>query len=120
MKKLFFVALCIFGISLTGKSQESGTPKDTIQVLIDNDRMIVTEYVSTPGKDVCGMGNHSHNPHLTVLLTDANLLETSAEGKSQNFELKAGTTLWSEAETHTAINKGDKVVKVLLIEAKRK
>ena len=100
------------------KSQTITESKDTIQVILENSRLKVTEYVSTPGKDVCGIGRHSHNPHLTILLTDALANLIMEDGKSELFYLKAGTTFWSEAETYTVINNGDKPTKVYLIETK--
>lgn len=118
MKKLLLVTLCLLGISVCGRSQVLSNPSDTIQVILDNDKMIVTEYVSTPGKDVCGKGKHSHAPHLTILLTDARIKLTTDDGKTQDFDLKAGTTFWSEAETHMAINNGNEAAKVYLVEVK--
>jgi len=78
----------------------------------------VVEYASTPGKDACGKGMHSHSPHLTIFLTDALIRLTTKDGKSQDFDIKAGFTLWSEAETHLAINNGSKPAKVYLVEVK--
>jgi quercetin dioxygenase-like cupin family protein len=80
--------------------------------------MLVTEYVSTSGKDVCGKGKHSHVPHLTIFLTDGRVKLTTIDGKTQDFDLKAGATFWSEAETHMAINNGNETAKVYLVELK--
>ncbi|RPI70300.1 MAG: hypothetical protein EHM47_12350 [Ignavibacteriales bacterium] len=118
MKKLLFITFCLLGFLLSAKSQTIETSNDTIKLLLENDKMIVTEYVSNPGKDMCGIGKHSHNPHLTILLTDATVLLTTEDGKSQNIEAKAGATFWSDYETHSVINTGGKVVKAFLIEPK--
>lgn len=118
MKKSILFTLCFLGISICGISQVLSYPSDTIQVILDNNIMKVTEYVSTPGKDVCGKGKHTHAPHLTIFFTDAKVRQTTTDGKSQNFELKSGTTFWSEADTHIAINNGDKPAKVYLVEVK--
>ena len=40
------------------------------------------------------------------------------DGKTQDFNLKAGYALWSKAETHMVVNNGNKPVKVYLIEVK--
>lgn len=118
MKKILFVAVCLLGFSFNSKSQTINLTGDTIQLLLENDKMKVTEYVSNPGKAVCGLGKHDHNPHLTILLTDATVILTTEDGKSQDIEAKAGATFWSNKETHAAINSGDKVIKAILVEPK--
>lgn len=118
MKYILLVAFCFISLSVYVKSQTVTESKDTILVILENSRLKVTEYLSTPGKDICGTGKHSHNPHLTILLTDALANLIKEDGKSELFDLKAGTTFWSEAETHTVINNGNKPAKVYLIETK--
>ena len=118
MKRLFLVSICFFGFTIYGKSQQDIRVSDTIKVILENDKLRVTEYISTPGKDVCGKGKHTHAPHLSILLTDAIVRLTTTDGKVQDFDLKAGTTFWSEADTHIAINNGNKPAIAYLIELK--
>ena len=118
MKHLILSAFCLLGFCVYGNSQQAGVVKDTIRTVLENDKLKVMEYVSTPGKDACGKGLHSHAPHLTILLTDASIRLTTKDGKEQDFDLKAGSTLWSEADTHIAINNGSKPVKAYLVEIK--
>ncbi len=118
MKHLILSAFCFLGFCIYGNSQQTGVIKDTIRTVLENDKLKVVEYGSTPGKDACGKGLHSHAPHLTILLTDALIRLTTKDGKEQDFDLKAGFTFWSEADTHMAINNGNKPVKVYLIEVK--
>jgi len=118
MKQLFLFVICFFGFAVYGKSQQDISVSDTIRVILENDKLKVTEYTSTPGKDVCGKGKHYHAPHLSILLTDAVVRQTTTDGKVQDFDLKAGTTFWSEADTHIAINKGSKPVRAYIIEVK--
>jgi len=118
MKKLLVISFCLFGFLFNSAGQTNVALRDTIQLLLENDKMRVTEYVSNPGKDVCGLGEHSHNAHLTILVTDASVILTTEDGKTQNFDLKAGTALWSNSETHSAVNAGDKPIKAFLIEPK--
>ena len=117
MKKIWFTIL-LFGIAICGKSQSISTAVDTIRVILENEKLIVTEYLSTPGQDICGKGKHSHNPHLSIILTDARATLLSPNGKKQDFDFKAGTTFWSEAETHMVINGGAKPAKVYIVEVK--
>jgi hypothetical protein len=118
MKQLFLCAICVLGFAIYGKSQQSDVSLDTIKVILENDKLKVTEYSSTPLKDICGKGKHTHAPHLTIFLTDAIVRQISADGKTQNFDLKTGATFWSEADTHIAINNGNKQAKVYLVEVK--
>src|ERR1700744_5055048 len=111
MKKhllLMAVFCCLF--ALTTKAQ-TGSPK----VVVDNSKMTVTQFYSMPGKDVCGKGKHSHPAHLTVLLTDATVTITTADGKTITQKAPAGTSFWSEAETHEVINSGKYPIKALII-----
>ena len=118
MKQLFLFAVCLFCFAVYGKSQQNIPVPDTIKVILENDKLKVTEYVSNPGKDICGKGKHTHAPHLSILLTDAKVTVTPDGGKTQMFELKAGATFWSEAETHIAINSGSKMAKAYIVEVK--
>jgi hypothetical protein len=90
------------------------------KVVLDNDDVKVYEFESTPGKDVCGAGKHSHPAHLTVLLTDASITITTPDGKVSTKKFKSGATFWSPAETHMVINSGAGSVKCQLVEVKKK
>ena len=118
MRQLFLFAICSLCFTIYGKGQQSLVVSDTIKIVLENAKLKVTEYASTPGKDMCGKGKHSHAPHLTIFLTDAKAKLTAADGKMQDFDLKAGTTLWSEADTHIVINNGNKPARVYLVEVK--
>ena len=118
MKQLFLIAVCFFCFAVYGKSQQNIHVSDTIKVILENDKVKVTEYVSNPGKDICGKGKHTHAPHLSILLTDATVTVTPLDGKAQIFDVTAGTTFWSEAETHIAINSGSKIARAYLVELK--
>jgi hypothetical protein len=118
MKQIFLFAFCFLVFSLHGTSQQNNIPSDTTKVVLENNKLKVTEYSSSPGNGVCGEGKHTHAPHLTIFLTDAKVKLTTPDGKVQDFDLKSGTTFWSEAETHIAINNGKKPAKMYLVELK--
>lgn len=118
MKQLFLLAVCCFCFAVFGKSQQIIPVPDTIKVILENDKVKVTEYVSNPGKDICGKGKHTHAPHLSILLTDAKVTVTPLDGNTQTFDVKAGTAFWSGAETHIAINSGSKIARAYLVELK--
>lgn len=112
--KTLFIACLLFTASILLAQSSDG------KVVLDNDDVKVYEFESTPGKDVCGAGKHSHPAHLTVLLTDASITITTPDGKVNTKKLKAGTTFWSPAETHMVVNSGASGVKCQLVEVKKK
>lgn len=114
MKRIIAIAIAAF-ISSNIYARVS---KDTIKVVFENEKMKVTEYVSSPGADVCGKGVHSHPSHLNILFTDAKVSLTSG-GKTQEVSLPAGSVFWSEADTHTAINNGKNITRLYIIENKQ-
>ncbi|MGC4021073.1 MAG: hypothetical protein QM734_03585 [Cyclobacteriaceae bacterium] len=113
MKTLLFICLLYGGTALFAQSSDG-------KVVVDNESVKVYEFESTPGKDVCGAGKHSHPAHLTVMLTDATITITTSEGKVSTKKLKAGATFWSPSETHMVVNGGAGQVKCQLVEVKKK
>jgi len=118
MKHMYVTTFCFFCIAMCGKSQAIKLSRDTIRVILENEILRVTEYSSTPGKDICGKGTHTHEPHLSILITDARATLVTPNGKTQDFDMKAGTAFWSEAETHMVINGGAKSAKIYIVEVK--
>jgi hypothetical protein len=119
MKPLLLAAVFFFAASIYCKSQNFNITKDTIQVILENNKLKVTEYSSMPGKDVCGKRKHTHAAHLSILLTDAMVRVTTPDGKIRDFDLKSGATFWSEPETHIAVNNGNMPAKVYIVEIKK-
>lgn len=118
MKKLL-ITLCIVSFSLMGKSEMSDSEKNTGQVILENDKVKVTEFVSSPGEDACGNGKHSHSERLVIAITDASIKLTTEDGKIQNLDLKSGTAFWGDAETHAVVNTGKQPAKFYAIEVKK-
>jgi hypothetical protein len=119
MKKLF-ITLFVVGFALTGKgqSQSGNTGKDAPNVILENDKVKVTEFVSNPGGDACGKGKHSHNERLVIAITDASIKMTTEDGKTQNLDLKAGTAFWGGTEMHSVVNTGKQPAKFYAVEVK--
>lgn len=119
MKKLFIV-LFVFGFVLVGKSQsQSGNAgKSAPNVVLENDKVKVTEFLSAPGEDACGKGQHRHNERLVIAITDASIKMTTEDGKIQNLDLKAGTAFWGGTELHSVVNTGKQPAKFYAVEVK--
>src|SRR5579875_3215597 len=105
MKKLLVALVVVISIGAC----KFKAPEESSEVLIDNDKVRVTEYTGDPKGAVCGSGLHKHGPHVTILLTDAEVLDTK-DGKAQKKKLYKGLVFWSEGGTHTAINIGKSTV----------
>lgn len=114
MKNLLILSLVLFCGTLVGQNLE--TPATGEKVIIDNDKIKVIEHVSIPKSDVCGVGMHHHEPHLTIVVSDAKVRITPENGDAQEMEIKAGASIWFDAaETHSVSNVGDKPTKMILV-----
>ena len=110
---LFFFLLFFTSTALTQTSSNNADGSGI--VVLDNDKIEVIEYVGKPQGNVCGMGEHHHAAHLTVALTDATVLLTSAEGEQQTTDIPADAVIWFDAGTHSAMNKGNNETRLLLV-----
>jgi hypothetical protein len=119
MKKLF-ITLFVVCFALAGKSQsQSGNAVNAAApVILENDKVKVTEFVSAPGEEACGKGNHRHNERLVIAITDATIKMTTEDGKTQNLDLKAGTAFWGGTEMHSVVNTGKQPAKFYAVEVK--
>lgn len=113
MKNLLVLTLLFACGSILAQNAESHESWE--KVILENDKLKVIEHFGLPSGDVCGEGMHHHEPHLTVLLSDAKVQITPEEGESQIVELKSGTSIWFEAETHSVTNLGNKSTKMILV-----
>ena len=85
------------------------------RVLFENERVRLLEARLRPG-DSSAM--HAHPDYLVYGLVDGTVTFTSSSGESAEVELKAGQTMWREAEEHAATNLGPPDVVALLFELK--
>jgi beta-alanine degradation protein BauB len=86
------------------------------KVLLDNDQVRVIRVVQKPGEKI---EMHSHPAYILYVLTSGKSKFTSADGKSEERELKAGQAIWSDAVTHASENVGTTEARVLVIELKK-
>lgn len=118
MKKFQFAFLMVAMVFVLATDAQNTFTTTGQKVIVDNDKIKVTEYNGMPDKDVCGIGKHDHPAHLTIVLSDASVKITTAEGKVVEQKVPAGTTFWSDAETHTVVNSGKGVAHLYIIEPK--
>ena len=88
------------------------------KVVLENDKVRVTEYTAKPHEGVCGIGVHSHTAHLTVILQAAKVKVTLPNGKTVEKEPSGNVVFWSEAGTHSVENVDTLIRRSLIIELK--
>ncbi len=115
MKVFYFISYIALTtlVSCGPKKTEPTAPK----VTVDNNKVKVTEFTGLPGGDICGVGVHSHEPHLTILLSDGKV-EVTRNGKKEVQDVFKGLSFWSEAETHSVVNVGKDPVISMIVEVK--
>jgi quercetin dioxygenase-like cupin family protein len=86
------------------------------KVILENDDVRVIEVNYKPGDKT---PTHSHPDNVAYFLTPAKARFTMADGKTQDRDEKAGTAIWSTAESHAVENTGSGHLTVLLVELKK-
>jgi len=84
-------------------------------VAFENDQVRVLKAHYGPGEKST---MHSHPNSVAVFLTDAKGRFTFPDGKSEDFNGKAGDVIWNDAKVHLPENTGDEAFDVVVIELK--
>ena len=87
----------------------------TYRVSTENQRVRVLDVHLAAGAKV---PMHSHPGYVAVSLTPCKIRFTSADGKSQDLDFKAGDTSWRDAESHSTENIGKTACHALNVELK--
>jgi beta-alanine degradation protein BauB len=88
---------------------------DVYSVLFQNDRVRLLQYHMKPGDS---SAPHSHSSYLAYSFDDGTITFHTPSGESFDADMKAGQTIWREAEDHSATNNGTNDVRGLLFELK--
>jgi len=107
---LLFVAGIIYAQDVMKVAPDSHT------VLLENDQVRVLKVIMKPGQKA---PMHSHPHNVAYYLSDAKVKITLPDGKTQEREIKAGSSSWSEATTHMAENIGSTELQEIQIELKK-
>ena len=104
-------------------SPEKGKLADPLQVAtnvytlnMENEYVRVMDARFSPGAKAV---MHYHPNHVVYVLTDERVKITTPDGKSVNFDLKAGQAIWMPAGQHAAENLGKVEAHNLVIELKK-
>jgi len=100
------------------RNKEAPPPNVGGKVLLDNAWVRVIEHVARPRMGVCGMGMHTHPPHLTIGITDGRVKIVEPGKEPAIREAKAGTVFWDEGGPHAIQNLSSRDTRAILIEFK--
>lgn len=120
MKRLLFAAgafLLVTSASTAMAQDAVKTDPKHYKVEFENDQVRVLHITYAPGEKSI---MHSHPANVAVFLTDGKVRFTMADGKSQDREVKAGSTQFDPGGKHLPANMGDKPFEVMLVELKSK
>jgi hypothetical protein len=109
------------GLGLAGRSAAQDPTRAeprSYKVVLENDKVRVLEYRSSPGMGVCGKGMHFHPAHVTVALTAGKVRVVTPEGRTKIDDAPPGTVFFAPAETHSVENIGGSNMRAYIIEIK--
>ncbi len=86
------------------------------KLVLENDKVRVLEVTLKPGEKAV-MHNHPNN-HVVYVMNDAKFKLDFPDGKSGEFDLKAGQALMIDAGSHETTNIGTTVGRNLVVELK--
>ena len=110
------ITLLIFALPIVRAQDIVKVAPKNCRVLLENDRVRVVRVVTKPGEK---LAMHSHPANILYVLTSTKIKFTSADGKTEERQLKAAQAVWSDAVTHSVENTGTGEDRALIIELKK-
>jgi quercetin dioxygenase-like cupin family protein len=86
------------------------------KLLMENEKVRVLDIHLKPGEKA-PMHNHPNN-HVVYIMNNAKFKLTFSDGKSDEFDLKAGQAIWMKAGSHATENIGTSEGHNLVVEVK--
>jgi quercetin dioxygenase-like cupin family protein len=110
--------VALTGIAVIVRAQDAAkVDAKHYTVAFENDQVRVLKVHYGPGEKST---MHSHPNTVAVFITDAKGRFTFPDGKTQEFDVKAGEAMADTAKTHLPENTSDKAFDVVVIELKGK
>jgi len=114
---LFFAtALILLCANAFAQDPLKAAPEVYRKAILDNESVRVIEIEFAIGQSAA---THSHPNHFAYITQGGQLTITSADGKAQVIDAKAGEIFWMDATTHSTKNTGTTVVKAIVTELKK-
>ena len=108
---LVAVGLALSGSALAQDKKESAP---VTKVLLENDKVRVTETTFKPGD----VSRANRKARTNYIVTDGKLERTTKDGKKSTYERKKGTAIWMEADSDVVRNVGKTNYVVIGVTAK--
>lgn len=108
-------ALCLVGLQAARAQDPAVVNAKTIQVKVENARVRVLESTLKPGEKE---QMHSHPACVIYVIEGGKVRNHSADGKTNEAELKTGEVIYREPLTHWAENIGTTTMHLVLVELK--
>ena len=108
------IAIAALGFAATGLVHAQDKAKErapVVKVLLENDKVRVSESASKPGD----VSRTKRGARVNYYLTGGTFERTSADGKKTRVERKAGTALWLEADSDVVKNVGKTTIKLISV-----
>jgi beta-alanine degradation protein BauB len=113
MRKLL-VVVSLVALPLLAQDAAKVGP-DVYKCIFENEKVRVCEVTFKPGASVA---MHSHPQHLVYVMSPGKLHIMPAGKAPVDADFKPGMAVWSEAETHSAVNQGKTELRGLVVEFK--
>ena len=114
---VLFVVVCVCLVPILSAQDPVKVDPKHYTVVSENNRVRILKIHYGPHeKSVM----HSHPDSVAVFLSDAKGQFTFPDGKTQNFDTKAGQTMYTPAGIHLPENTGDTALDLILVELKGK
>jgi quercetin dioxygenase-like cupin family protein len=100
------IALGLAAIPAYAQDKAKADPKEIkaeTKVLLDNDKVTVTQSTFKPG----AVSRSDRKARLNYIVASGKLQRTNKEGKTTTYERKAGTAIWLEADSDVVKNIGN-------------
>ena len=104
LARVICTAAIALGLIATGlaQAQDKAAPKSVTKVLLDNDKVLVTQSTIPPG----AVNKSNRKDRTNYIVKGSELQRTTPEGKVTKYVRKAGTAHWLKADSDEVKNIG--------------
>ena len=105
VSRIAVIAIAALGIATTGlvhAQDKAKEPAPVIKVLLENDKVRVTESTFKPGD----VSRSKRDARTNYIIKGGTFERTTPEGKKTRYERKAGTAVWLGPDSDVVVNVG--------------
>jgi hypothetical protein len=117
ISRLFVIAIAALGIAATGLAHAQDKAKErapVVKVLLDNDKVRVTESTFKPGD----VSRSQRGPRTNYFIKGGMFERASPDGKKTKTERKAGTAIWLAPDADVVTNVGKTTIHLISVTQK--